>query len=112
MLIIPFDRPIDWRSPPWATLSLVAINLLVFFALQWNDDEHLLDALDYQYHSGLAAMELTHYRGFLKARGNRPRTGLTHSPPSPSKAWISPAWRDRSRCSSMRAFRNASTTVG
>lgn len=68
MLIIPFDRRIDWHHPPWMTLSLVAINLLVFFLFQTHDDEYLLDALGYQYRSGLAALELPHYRGYLKTR--------------------------------------------
>lgn len=69
MLIIPFDRPIDWSRPPVATLMLVLINAAVFFGLQWNDSARLGEAVDYYYDSRLAELELPRYRDYLLAEG-------------------------------------------
>lgn len=62
MLLIPFDRAIDWQHPPWVTLLLVLVNLSCFVLWQAGDDERLAGALDYYVESGLLADELPHYR--------------------------------------------------
>jgi hypothetical protein len=38
MLVIPLHRRPGWAGLPWATLALVAANVLVFFLLQAGDD--------------------------------------------------------------------------
>lgn len=69
MLIIPFDRQIDWKHPPVATLLLALINILIYFGWQSGDNERLSDALDYYHESGLAGIERDAYKTYLGARG-------------------------------------------
>lgn len=72
MLIIPFDRPLDWRRPPVATLLLVLANVLVYFGLQLDDTARLRDAVVFYYEgSALADLELPRYRDYLVANGER-----------------------------------------
>ncbi|MEX1080888.1 MAG: rhomboid family intramembrane serine protease [Halofilum sp. (in: g-proteobacteria)] len=70
MLIIPFDRPIDWRRPPIVTFALVAANVLVFFLFQLDDGREIRAVKSHYYESGLAEIELPHYRGYLQRQGD------------------------------------------
>lgn len=72
MLIIPFDRPIDWRRPPVITFALVAVNVLVFLVFQLDDGREMQRVKDYYYESGLAEIELPRYRDWLEAQGEDP----------------------------------------
>ncbi|MEF8833623.1 MAG: rhomboid family intramembrane serine protease [Halofilum sp. (in: g-proteobacteria)] len=72
MLIIPFDRPIDWRRPPVVTLTLVFVNVLVFLLFQLDDGREMQRVKDYYYESGLAEIELPRYRDYLEAQGGDP----------------------------------------
>lgn len=69
MLIIPFDRPIDWRRPPVVTLALVIVNVFVFFGFQLDDSREMRDLHAQYYDSGLAGIELPHYREYLQREG-------------------------------------------
>jgi len=69
MLIIPFDRPIDWRRPPVATLLLVCVNALVYFGWQTDDPARLREAVEQYYDSVLPDLELPKYRDYLLAQG-------------------------------------------
>lgn len=70
MLLIPFDRPIDWRRPPLVTFTLVVVNVLIFLGVQLDDGQEMAEVEWYYYESGLAAMELPHYREYLRRHGN------------------------------------------
>lgn len=61
LLLIPFDRKIDWSHPPWVTLALVVINVLCFVLWQGGDDARLEAAIDYYFDSGLAAQEIPYF---------------------------------------------------
>lgn len=69
MLIIPFDRKIDWSHPPVVTVLLILLNALFFFGWQAKDDRRLAEALDYYQKSGLAAVEREAYERHLKDKG-------------------------------------------
>lgn len=69
MLIIPFDKKLDWQNPPLITLILIAVNVLVYFSFQLHDDEKMLEASHYYYRSGLAEIELPHYKEALITQG-------------------------------------------
>ena len=69
MLLIPFDRPIDWRRPPLVTFTLVALNVIAFLAFQLDDRQELRNAHTYYYESGLAGIELPRYRDYLERQG-------------------------------------------
>ncbi|WP_456376698.1 rhomboid family intramembrane serine protease [Thiolapillus sp.] len=62
MIIIPFDRKLDWRNPPLVTLALIAVNILSFFLWQSGDDRRYMDALGYYQDSGLGKIEWLRYR--------------------------------------------------
>lgn len=70
MLVIPFDRKLDWRRPPLATIALVLVNVLVFFLFQAGDDHRLVVAVDYYYGSGLHEAELPRFRDHLRQAGD------------------------------------------
>ncbi len=61
MLLLPLDRPIDWRKPPVVTLILVLINVLIFFTWQHNDGEYQEQAERHYIESGLLKTELGKY---------------------------------------------------
>jgi len=69
MLVIPFDRPIDWRRPPVVTLLLVATNVLVFVLFQVDDGREMQAVKGYYYESGLSDIELPRYRAYLERHG-------------------------------------------
>jgi len=69
VLILPLDRPIDWRRPPVVALLLVLANVFVYFAFQLDDGQAEGEAFEWYYESDLAAMELPRYREWLRAQG-------------------------------------------
>ncbi len=71
MLLIPFDRKLDWRRPPLATLGLILANILVYIIFQTGDYDRLADATDFYQESGLKDIELTEYQAALQARGEQ-----------------------------------------
>lgn len=68
MLIIPFDRKINWSQPPLVTLLLVVANLFAFFIWQAGDENAWDSAINYYADSGLAAIEYPLYQDYLSAR--------------------------------------------
>lgn len=61
MLLLPIDRPIDWRKPPLVTLILVLTNVLIFYTWQHNDDKYQEQAQRHYFESGLLKTELSKY---------------------------------------------------
>lgn len=61
MLIIPLTGKLSWRNPPFITLTVILINCLIYFVFQSGDMQRLLEAEQYYFNSGLAAIELPEY---------------------------------------------------
>ena len=70
MLIIPFDKKLDWKNPPVITFCLIIINVLVYFSFQLDDDEKMQQASHYFYRSGLAEIELPRFKNALIKQGD------------------------------------------
>ena len=70
MIIIPFDKKLDWKNPPVITLALIVINVLIFLLFQLYDDEKIQQASHYFYRSGLAEIELPHFKQALLKQGD------------------------------------------
>jgi membrane associated rhomboid family serine protease len=70
MLLIPFDRAIDWSRPPVVTITLIVINVLLFFAWQGNEEQALTRAMTYYQDSGLAKQEAPYFKKYLKQQGD------------------------------------------
>jgi len=66
MIIIPFDKKLDWKNPPIITLFLIFVNILIYFSFQLNDDEKFHQIEHYYHQSGLAEIELPLYKEQLK----------------------------------------------
>ena len=64
------DRP-DWHHPPWMTLLLILVNLLVFFGPQSWDKATAGKAAKYYLDSDLPRLELPRYAEYLRNKGNR-----------------------------------------
>ena len=80
MLLIPFDRKIDWRQPPLVTLLLIMINVVCFVFWQAGEDRALQRAMDHYASSGLVDMEYPHFERYLR------REGRPNELPSPREA--------------------------
>ncbi|MFP3979942.1 MAG: rhomboid family intramembrane serine protease [Desulfobacterales bacterium] len=73
MLFIPMEGKISWRNPPIVTLLLIAVNCLIFFGFQSADNRRSIEAYEYYFESGLAAIELPRYADFTELEpGSRP----------------------------------------
>lgn len=66
MLIIPLSGKIGRKNPPIITISLILINCLIYFAFQWNDNNNYFRAINYYFESGLAEIEIAHYKSYRK----------------------------------------------
>ncbi|WP_097459255.1 rhomboid family intramembrane serine protease [Mangrovitalea sediminis] len=66
MLIIPAEREIDWRRPPWVTLALILVNVLVFTLYQGEDSSKLGAAVKTYLDDGLLPLEQPLYTDYLQ----------------------------------------------
>lgn len=70
-LVFPLnDRP-DWRNPPWMTILIILLNVLVFFGPQGWDEAAADRAARYYLSSSLPRLELPRYAEYLRQRGDR-----------------------------------------
>ena len=76
LLIIPAERKLDWRRPPWVTLALIAVNLLVFLTYQGEDRQKFAQALSDYLHSDLPRLETPLYPDYLQRRIQLREVGL------------------------------------
>jgi len=68
MLIIPVEKSVNWKRPPWMTLGLIATCLLVFIFYQ-GDDSRLADqAIEAYLESDLQALEAPAYEDYLQRK--------------------------------------------
>ncbi|NOQ93195.1 MAG: rhomboid family intramembrane serine protease [Methylophaga sp.] len=79
MIIIPFDKKIEWKNPPVITLLLIFINAIVFFSFQANDGDKFNTVEQYYYQSGLADIEMPYFQKQLIKQGK-----LTDADSAPS----------------------------
>lgn len=64
MLILPFFRKIDWRSPPVITLLIILINTFVYFVIQSGDEKAFDEAVKYYLESSLPEIEYPLYAAY------------------------------------------------
>ncbi len=70
LLIIPAERELNWKRPPWITLALIAVNLLVFLTYQSDDRRIFAGAVNDYLHSDLPRLELPIYPDYLQREAN------------------------------------------
>ena len=66
MLIIPAENAVNWKRPPWVTLSLMMACLLVFLFYQGGDDRKFEAALEQYLEADLLALEAPAYEDYLQ----------------------------------------------
>jgi membrane associated rhomboid family serine protease len=66
MLIIPAENAVNWKRPPWVTLSLMMGCLLVFLFYQGGDDRKFEAALEQYLEADLLALEAPAYEDYLQ----------------------------------------------
>ena len=71
MIIIPFDKKLDWKNPPVITFALILINVMVYFVFQSGDNQKYWETIDYYYDSGLAKIELPLFKEALIEQGEQ-----------------------------------------
>ncbi|MFH0730261.1 MAG: rhomboid family intramembrane serine protease [Pseudomonadota bacterium] len=64
MLLIPITGKSSWKNPPFITIGLIVINILIYILLQSNDGELRYEAEKFYFESGLAKIEITRYLRF------------------------------------------------
>ncbi|CAG0966681.1 hypothetical protein BURK2_01037 [Burkholderiales bacterium] len=69
MLLIPFLKKPDWHHPPWVTLALILVNVLVFAVFQAGDRRVEQKAREFYRSSVLARLELPQYAAHLRDAG-------------------------------------------
>lgn len=65
-MFLPLDKKLDWHNPPYITLVLIALNVLVFSIFQTNDTVKFKDTYNYYMNSMLYEYELPIYIKYLK----------------------------------------------
>jgi membrane associated rhomboid family serine protease len=71
LLIFPLNDKPDWRNPPWITILLVLVNVIVFFGPQARDNAAEENAAGYYLRSGLPRLELPRYVEYLRTQSDR-----------------------------------------
>ena len=70
MLIIPFERQIDWRKPPVVTLLLITVNLIIFAVWQSGDSGQYRTALAYYFEATELVAHVFLHTGWGQLIGN------------------------------------------
>ncbi|WP_339798773.1 rhomboid family intramembrane serine protease [uncultured Marinobacter sp.] len=68
MLIIPFEKTVDWKHPPWMTFCLMLVCLLVFTFYQGKDSRLMNSAVEAYLNAGLDRLEAPAYEDYLQRR--------------------------------------------
>ena len=69
-LAFPLNDKPDWRNPPWMTILLILVNVVVFFGPQAMDETTAARAQRFYLESQLPQLELPRYADYLRKRGD------------------------------------------
>jgi membrane associated rhomboid family serine protease len=67
MIVIPLSGRISWSNPPYLTITLIVMNCLAFLFFQLKDNSRHVEAIMFYVESGLAAIEVRAYTGYLNS---------------------------------------------
>jgi membrane associated rhomboid family serine protease len=76
MLIIPVIGKIGLKNPPFVTILLILINVLVFFTTQGKDPEKIIAAYDFYQTSDLPKIELLYFQAYVSGDKKLPIEGV------------------------------------
>ncbi|MDR6537318.1 rhomboid family intramembrane serine protease [Variovorax soli] len=72
---IPLESRPSWRSPPWMTVLLILVNMLVFWGPQRAEDKAQAQAAQFYLQSSLPTLELPPFVAWLQETGS-PRAAV------------------------------------
>jgi len=75
-MFLPFDRKLDWRNPPYLTLTLILINILIFSLFQTEDSAKFKLAYSYYTDSKLPEIEIPQYIKYLNKNSQRKKSTI------------------------------------
>jgi hypothetical protein len=67
---IPLENRPSWRNPPWVTVLLILVNMLVFWGPQRAEEAAQARAAQYYLQSGLPKLELPPFVAWLQETGS------------------------------------------
>lgn len=70
MLVVPVAEKFTWKNPPYVTLFLVIVNIIIFAGFQGNDNEQWEKAATFFFKSGLADIEIPLFLEFKESEKN------------------------------------------
>lgn len=69
-LAIPLESRPTWRNPPWVTVLLILVNMVIFWGPQRTEELKMDKAQSFYFASPLPAIELPAYVEFLKQKNS------------------------------------------
>ena len=69
MIILPVERRLDWKHAPVTLISIVVLNILIFFIYQSNDQQKFAAALQEYMAADMLEKEWPVYKDFLREQG-------------------------------------------
>lgn len=69
-LAVPLETRPTWRNPPWMTLLLILINVVIYFGPQRSEEVKSERAQEFYFESKLSDMELPKYVAFLEKKAS------------------------------------------
>lgn len=69
MIILPVERRLDWKHAPVTLISIILLNILIFFLYQANDPQKFKAALGEYLSAGMLEKEWPVYKDYLREKG-------------------------------------------
>ena len=69
MIILPVERRLDWKHAPVTLISIVVLNILIFFIYQSNDQQKFASALQEYMAADMLEKEWPVYKDYLREQG-------------------------------------------
>jgi len=90
LLLIPLEKNINWKNPPFVTIALVLINIFVFFVIQGGDAKRLAQASNYYFAAKLHVIEFPLFADYLSSVGEYEHSASVRESVSQNKQamWI------------------------
>lgn len=70
MIILPVERRLDWKHAPVVLISIILLNILIFFLYQANDQQKRSTALQEYLASDMLEKEWPLYKDYLREQGD------------------------------------------
>ena len=70
-LVIPVENKPSWKSPPWATILLIVLNVVIYFGWQVPEEHAASEAAAHYAQTNLPKLELPYFVSHLEQKAAR-----------------------------------------